>query len=398
VVDAGDAFSPTPVIPSQRREAMVATAELIVDQYGLSGVAAMTVGDRDLALGRETLLALAARAKFPVISANLVDAASGERLLPDHVIVERAGLKVGIVGLMSPSGAANTALNRPSAEGEPSWRVSDPVVAARAAVTALAREGADLVVALSHLSPEEQAAVATAVPSIHVFLGGQSMGGRGSTAAAPAGAVAVEAGMKGKQVGLMTLHLDAGTPTNAPIVNKGQKQALEDRLARARVRADSLEKRLAAAKAAADAPTGGDAKGTTPRRRIPPPTALWEQQLAGTRAEIQMAEADLATLSQATPVRGNTASYELVNLGNDVVDDATVKSAVDAFRERYPDPTKAHTPARPVVRHPTQGRGVQAPTLPGRVTAPMVKPGMQRVPKPGAQRVPRPDGAATQPR
>ncbi|PKM02663.1 MAG: CbbBc protein, partial [Gammaproteobacteria bacterium HGW-Gammaproteobacteria-7] len=43
-------------------------------------------------------------------------------------------------------------------------------------------------------------------------------------------------------------------------------------------------------------------------------------------------------------------------------------------------------------------RGVQAPTLPGRVTAPMVKPGMQRVPKPGAQRVPRPDGAATQPR
>ena len=391
MVDAGDAFSPTPVIPSPRREAMVATAELIVDQYGLGGLAAMTVGDRDLAFGRETLLALAKRAKFPVISANLVDAASGERLLPDHVIVERAGLKIGILGLMSPSGAANTVLNRPRVEGEPSWRVSDPVVAAQAAVTALAREGADLVVALSHLSPEEQAAVATAVPSIHIFLGGQSMGGRAPNATARAGAIAVEAGMKGKQVGLMTLHLDAGTPTNAPIADKGQKKALEDRLARARVRADSLEKRLAAAKdaAAKDAPAEGDAKATNPRRRISPPTSMWEQQLAGTRAEIQMAEADLATLSQAAPVRGNTVSYQLINLGNDVVDDPTVKSAVDAFRERYPDPTKPHTPAGPAVRHPTPGRGV-APPPTGRRMVPKATPGVQRVPKPG--------DAATQPR
>jgi len=327
----------------------------------------MTVGDRDMALGLDTVRALAKRAEFPMLSANLVDAETQTPIFAPHAVVERGGLKIGIIGLTSRAGARNTLANVRKEDGPAGWDATDPVPAAVAAVDALAAEGVDVVVALSHLTQQEQGAVAEAAPSIRVFLGGQSMGMRRPGGPSLSGAVAVEAGMKGKQVGFLTLQLAAGTAANAPIVDKDRKKVLEDRLARARVRVESLEKRIATAKEQADgAPTDGPSADATagrrPPRRIKPPLSLWEQQLAGTRAEVQMVEADLAALAEAPDTAGNTMKFELVNLGQNVADDASVKASVDAFRAKYPDPAKQHAPQ---VRHPTPGKGLQAP---GRIT------------------------------
>ena len=106
VVDAGDAFSALAAMPSERREGTEATADFLVEQYNASGVAAMAMGDRDLVLGRDALVRLAARARFPFLAANLRDLASGQPVFAEHAIVERAGLRVGLLGLLSPSGAA----------------------------------------------------------------------------------------------------------------------------------------------------------------------------------------------------------------------------------------------------------------------------------------------------
>ncbi|TNF29340.1 MAG: hypothetical protein EP329_16000 [Deltaproteobacteria bacterium] len=364
IVDTGDAFSPTPSIIPSRRDAWGATSEFIVDQYSAGEVAAMTLGDRDLSLGLDAVRALAKRARFPFISANLVSEDTKTPIFPTHVIVERAGLKIGLLGLMSPSGARGTVAAMRGEDGKLGWEATDPVPAAKAAVAALIAEGADVIVALSHLTEQEQAAVSSQVPSIRVFVGSQSMGGmRSPGGTVSPGVVAAQGGMKGKQVAFLTLRLGAGTGTNAPIVDKDRRKGLEDRLARARVRVESLDKRITLAKSRADEPETPPAPGAKlPSRRIKPPISMWEQQLAGARAEVQLIEADLKALDDAPETPGNSTHFELVNLGNNVTDDPTVKAAVDAFRVKVPDPTKQPPRTAPEIRHPGKGIEIKPPT------------------------------------
>src|SRR5690242_18228401 len=65
VLDAGNALFKLP--NSQERE----RAELILQAMGQLGTAAMAAGAKDLALGASFLKAAAAKAKVPVLSANL---------------------------------------------------------------------------------------------------------------------------------------------------------------------------------------------------------------------------------------------------------------------------------------------------------------------------------------
>src|SRR5688572_29718135 len=63
------------------------------------GLDAWTPGESDLtALGSAKLTKLAATAKIPVVSANLVDA-KGKPLFPSELLVQRAGVKIGIFGV-----------------------------------------------------------------------------------------------------------------------------------------------------------------------------------------------------------------------------------------------------------------------------------------------------------
>jgi len=350
IVDAGDAFSPTPDLPGSRREATVATAQFIVDQYNAAGGAAMTLGDRDLALGRETLMGLASRARFPFLAANLSDPTTGQPLFGDRLVVERAGVRIGIVGLISPSGALSIVRR----DGDPAlpWKVGDPALAARLAMESFAQERVDFVVALSHLSPEEEAAVVVAAPGIRAFLGGQTMSGQFGTGRA-GDALAVLGGMKGKQVGLFTVALGKGRASNSALRDAAAGRGAADRVVRARARVDALEKRLASARErlAGEQPAAAQGVGantTIPgKRRISPPIGAWEQQLAGAKAELQLALDDVAAEETSGTSEVNEARYELVNLGNNIADDPEVKAAVDAFRERYPDPTKR--PPNPAV-------------------------------------------------
>ncbi len=351
--DVGDTFVPTYHLPEHRRADAVATAEFIVGELNRAGLAAMTLGDRDLALGRKALEALAKRAEFPIVAANLVDSATRAPIFDPGVIVEAGGVKVGVIGLMSAAAALRVL--KPTAGAQADLLVTDPAAAAAATAAELTAKGAQLLVALSHLGEPEQAQVAAAVPKLRLFLGGQSASARGETRAV-GDAVAVGGGQKGKYVAITPLHLLAANGAGGALVDREAKARAERRLERAERRVRRLEERLAKAKApktkGAEPPDAG-ASSQRPARRSP--AEMTQRQLASARAQFEAVRRELEGLP-AVDGSANWVAHEMVPLSKKVADDAEVKAAVDAFLAAHPSASPASR-ARP--------RGRAAPKAPG---------------------------------
>jgi 2',3'-cyclic-nucleotide 2'-phosphodiesterase/3'-nucleotidase len=74
-----------------------------IDAYNLMGYDAAAIGNHEFDWGLDTLQARSAQANFPFLSANIFVKATGERpaWAKPYVIVERSGVKVGIIGLIS---------------------------------------------------------------------------------------------------------------------------------------------------------------------------------------------------------------------------------------------------------------------------------------------------------
>ncbi len=324
LVDAGDALAATHTLGPARREGALATAKFIVDQYAAEHLDVLALGDRDLGLGRRTLAELAAGAKFPFVATNVFEVGGEKAAFADRALIERDGLKVLFLGLVSPSSAR-------MAEGalrEDKLRVGEPIAAVKAV---LAGTKADLVVVLSQLTPNEERELAEAVPEVRLILGGDAMGARPSLE--PVGqALGAEGSQKGKHIGVVTITLDAPTGLAGALVDPTRRVQLERKQADAARRVASLEKRLA------------DAKARVPTAGPPPPIEVYERQLAGARAELQLAQAGLEDASALVPAGGNPVLFELVEMGTKVADEPAVKAQVDAFRAKYPDPNKPPPP------------------------------------------------------
>ncbi len=135
-------------------------AILLVDAGSVGGLDAMGVGRLDLGGGLDYLRALAKRAAFPMLSANLFDA-DGELIFEPSVLLQRGDLVVGVTSVlpadMHPAGSST----------------SDPYGAAKREVRALRKQGADLVVVLSNLGMEADAKLGR-VSKADLVLGSQS--------------------------------------------------------------------------------------------------------------------------------------------------------------------------------------------------------------------------------
>jgi 5'-nucleotidase len=161
LVDAGDLFQGT--LPSNLTEGAA-----VVRAYNALGYAAAALGNHEFDFGpvgpevtartpgerpgddpRGALRARAAEASFPFLDANLVDTATGappawKNVVPD-VLLEVAGVKVGIVGVATASTPRTTlAANFAGLAVKP----LAPTIAA--AVAELHRKGATVVVAAAH--------------------------------------------------------------------------------------------------------------------------------------------------------------------------------------------------------------------------------------------------------
>ena len=156
LIDSGDTFQGDV-------ESNLSEGALIVDAYNAMGYTAEAIGNHDFDFGpvdsvtarqlpgdlRGALKARAAQARYPFLAANLIDEATGRPVewpnVRPSVLVAAAGIKVGIVGVMTID-----ALQSTLAANVQGLRIAPlgPAIAANA--TKLRAAGADIVIVASH--------------------------------------------------------------------------------------------------------------------------------------------------------------------------------------------------------------------------------------------------------
>jgi 2',3'-cyclic-nucleotide 2'-phosphodiesterase (5'-nucleotidase family) len=313
-VDAGDLFLPADKGDGEEEarepRALERRSRLLATAYARMGVAAFTPGERDLSLGVPLLTRVLRDAKLPTVSANLIDA-DGKLLFPPDVIVDAAGVKIGIFGVTAaPTGDADL------------WRgwgagARDPIAAARAEVTSLRQRGARIVVALVHVGgPSESQKVIAAVPGIDWVVLGHSgrnletpelvevQGGAG------AGARELEAMSLGRNLGRLDLHVVSGDGAGV--------YADRDERARLRaIRADH-EGQLADYKAQLSGPLDAKTRAYT------------QQRIEALRAALERDSRAIA--AQPARITGNWFENRIIPLDPSLPEDPEMRGMVERYK------------------------------------------------------------------
>ncbi|HKL78900.1 MAG TPA: metallophosphoesterase, partial [Mobilitalea sp.] len=167
LLDAGDTLHGLPF-------ANLVGGSSIVEIMNLVGYDAMAPGNHDFNYGTDALVKLKADMDFPLLSSNIKQKSDGKDLLEDNVIIEENGVKYGIFGLSTPETAYKTNPNNVS-----TIEFIDPVEAAREEVVELKTDGAQVIIALSHLGIDESSdftskLVAEQVDGIDLIVDGHS--------------------------------------------------------------------------------------------------------------------------------------------------------------------------------------------------------------------------------
>tara|TARA_A100000164_G_C21881701_1_gene760622 strand:+ start:483 stop:1463 length:981 start_codon:yes stop_codon:yes gene_type:complete len=113
VVDAGDLFFKTKTInPGIPTDIAKINAETIVSSFNKIGCDALNIGEKDFALGIDYLKGLKENSEFPYISANIKNNL-GSFIFNPYTIVNKNGLKIGIIGLSSSFEYENILVEEP---------------------------------------------------------------------------------------------------------------------------------------------------------------------------------------------------------------------------------------------------------------------------------------------
>lgn len=124
-----------------------------------------TLGNHEFDFGPEVLRERIGESHFPWLAANVRDRAGGSfAKMPEYVVRDVGGVKVGIFGLLTPDTSETSNCG-------PEVVFQDPVEAARILVPRLRSEGAQVVIALTHLSLADDKRLAREV-AVDLVLGG----------------------------------------------------------------------------------------------------------------------------------------------------------------------------------------------------------------------------------
>ncbi|WP_027183533.1 bifunctional metallophosphatase/5'-nucleotidase [Desulfovibrio inopinatus] len=143
------------------------TADMAV--LNLLGIDAMVLGNHEFDDGADHLATLLNDISFPVLAANITirpGSALDGRVRP-WTLFSMDGVHIGVFGLILP---ATATISSPG----PDVAFTDPFAAARRAVSELRREGADIVIALTHQGYDRDCAMARALRGIDIVVGGHS--------------------------------------------------------------------------------------------------------------------------------------------------------------------------------------------------------------------------------
>jgi 5'-nucleotidase/UDP-sugar diphosphatase len=162
LLDAGDIFQGTLYFNQYLGQADL-------DFYNALNYDASTIGNHEFDRGQQVLADFIAKAKFPIISANLDISPESPlygKVRPWHIL-DMQGEKIGMFGLTTP----DTAILANVGDGV---KFTDPIAAAKASISALKQQGINKIVALTHIGFENDVALARKVPDIDIIIGGHS--------------------------------------------------------------------------------------------------------------------------------------------------------------------------------------------------------------------------------
>ncbi|HER43796.1 MAG TPA: hypothetical protein ENO08_04990 [Candidatus Eisenbacteria bacterium] len=156
----------------------------IKDRYffeavGMLGYDAMGIAENEILFGRANLEEVAKRKGLPLVSANILDKASGEPIVDRYVIrriggggflfFRSGGIKIGVFSVAEPSlvyGADRLVTKY--------YEVLDPRIAALEAASDLRGKGCDMIVALSHREWDLSVELARSTPGIDIVVASHS--------------------------------------------------------------------------------------------------------------------------------------------------------------------------------------------------------------------------------
>ena len=77
----------------------------MTDYMNYIGYDCTTFGNHEFDWGQKALLRQVQRRKFPTVCANVIETATGQvpTGVKPYIVVERAGMKIGIIGVATPS-------------------------------------------------------------------------------------------------------------------------------------------------------------------------------------------------------------------------------------------------------------------------------------------------------
>ncbi|MGI8917699.1 MAG: bifunctional metallophosphatase/5'-nucleotidase, partial [Pyrinomonadaceae bacterium] len=156
---AGDTISPSV-------ESITHKGAQMIEAWNVAGLDYATFGNHEFDFGPEVLLERIKESRFGWVAANVIDKKTGQPFggVPPYVIREFDGVKIGIIGLVLPE---TKTTSRPGGDVE----FLSPCETANKLIPEIHSKGAQVVVALTHLSMNEDKEVARC-SDVDVIIGG----------------------------------------------------------------------------------------------------------------------------------------------------------------------------------------------------------------------------------
>jgi 2',3'-cyclic-nucleotide 2'-phosphodiesterase (5'-nucleotidase family) len=295
VLDAGDLFFKkfSNPIPENEQKMVTERAYLFAESFSLMGYDAFGIGDDDLSLGKDFLLELSKRARFPFLSSNIMEEGSEKPLFHPYLLKEINGVRIGIFSLLSPD------LFSGSSDPRRKGLVFRPSIETAQNMVRELQPKTDLIVLLSHLSYPKDVELAQAVPGIHFILGSHT-GANLLYPSAIKNTYLLQTGPKGLYGARMDLNFHNNTFT---FYNSAERHSLESRL-------NFIKNRLT-------------------NRLIP---EAEKAQLRKTKEETEKALTQFQGKNEFTNI--------IFPLREGMKDDPEILKMVDEYKSKYPEPEK----------------------------------------------------------
>ncbi len=203
---AGDEFTGTPISSITQGKSQIEILNRIMPE-------AFELGNHEFDYGWANLQERMAQADFPLVCCNVVDSVSGQPIARPSLIVERNGVKIAIIGVMTRHLAGSVL-----AEALPGLKVEDPVPLVNQLLDELEKQ-TDMQIALTHQGVEEDQRLAEGCPRLEVIVGGH----RHARLFEPLitnGVPILQAGDKGEYLGVFQAQVD--TAANRLVSFTGQ--------------------------------------------------------------------------------------------------------------------------------------------------------------------------------